>query len=88
MLMQDIASSREGASVAQVALNWLLARPGIASVLIGARTGEQLRDNLGAMNWRLTQEELTALSAHSTPTIGYPRAQRAVFEPSRNPAVF
>lgn len=86
-LMSEIADAR-GVSLSQVALNWLLARPGISSVLVGARTTEQLRDNLGAAGWRLSDEEIASLDACSAPTILYPQAQRAMFEPARNPPIF
>jgi aryl-alcohol dehydrogenase-like predicted oxidoreductase len=85
--LDAIAASR-GASVSQVALNWLLSRPGISSVLVGARNAGQLRDNLGAAEWELSQEEIATLDACSAPSMLYPQAHRARFEPSRNPPGF
>jgi aryl-alcohol dehydrogenase-like predicted oxidoreductase len=67
----EIAEAR-GVSAAQVALAWLLARPGITSVIIGARTDEQLADNLAAATLELTQEEHQRLEAVSRPPLIYP----------------
>ena len=88
LLIEEIASSRPRASASQVAINWLLSRRGVSSVLIGARTTDQLADNLAALDWALTHEEAAALDACSAPAPAYPQAQRAMFEPSRNPPVF
>jgi aryl-alcohol dehydrogenase-like predicted oxidoreductase len=56
-------ATTHGASVAQVALAWLHARPGVTSIILGARSQAQLGDNLGALAVRLTDEDLDALSA-------------------------
>jgi aryl-alcohol dehydrogenase-like predicted oxidoreductase len=61
-----------GASAAQVTLAWLLDRPGVTSVVVGARTEEQLRDNLGAVALRLTDEERTRIEEVSRPPLPYP----------------
>ena len=61
-----------GASPAQVALAWLLERPGIASVVIGARTDEQLADNLAAADLRLGADERARLDELSAPPLIYP----------------
>ena len=61
-----------GASPAQVALAWLLDRPAVTSVVIGARTSEQLADNLSAADLSLTQEERARLDAVSQPPLLYP----------------
>ena len=61
-----------GVSAAQVALAWLLARPGIASVVIGARTDEQLADNLNAASLELSADEHTRLEQVSRPPLIYP----------------
>ena len=53
--------------MAQVALAWLHDRPGVTSVILGARTTEQLTDNLGAAELHLTPEETDALDAASDP---------------------
>jgi aryl-alcohol dehydrogenase-like predicted oxidoreductase len=61
-----------GVSAAQVALAWLLERPGVSSVIIGARTEEQLADNLRAADLRLSDEERTRLDEISRPPLLYP----------------
>lgn len=68
----SVAESREGVSPAQVALAWLLQRPGVASVIIGARTDAQLEDNLKSASLTLTEEEMTRLEAVSRPPLLYP----------------
>jgi aryl-alcohol dehydrogenase-like predicted oxidoreductase len=60
------------ASVAQAALNYLLAKEGVSSVIIGARTPEQLADNLKTVDWELTAEEVGRLDEMSTPVPVYP----------------
>lgn len=61
-----------GASASQVALAWLLTRPGIASVIIGARTDEQLADNLRAADLKLTPDDIERLERVSRPPLIYP----------------
>ena len=65
-------AEEHGASPAQVALAWLLGRPGVTSVVIGARTDEQLADNLGAAGLELGAEERARLDAVSAPPLLYP----------------
>jgi len=67
------AIAREtGKSVPQIALNWLLQRPTVCSVIMGARNEEQLRQNLGATGWNLTPEQVAALDAASEIAPAYP----------------
>jgi aryl-alcohol dehydrogenase-like predicted oxidoreductase len=73
-----------GKTVPQVALNWLLQRPTVASVIIGARDEAQLRDNLGAVGWRLTAEQMRRLDEASAVTKAYPYWHQAQFG-ERNP---
>lgn len=61
-----------GKSVPQVAINWLTSRPTVSSVIIGARNEEQLRQNLGAVGWSLTTEQIGTLDAASAVTAPYP----------------
>ena len=61
-----------GKSVPQVALNWLLQRPTVSTVIVGARNEEQLRQNLGAVGWNLTPEQVAKLDAASATTRAYP----------------
>ncbi|MDB6073369.1 MAG: hypothetical protein JWO89_1009 [Verrucomicrobiaceae bacterium] len=74
-----------GKLVPQVALNWLLQRPTVSSIIIGARNEEQLRQNLGAVGWNLTPEQVAKLDAASAQPLIYPYwHQRGFVE--RNPA--
>ena len=66
------AGEAHGASAAQVALAWVLGRPGVASAIIGARNEEQLKDNLKASDLALTDEERARLDAVSAPVLPYP----------------
>jgi aryl-alcohol dehydrogenase-like predicted oxidoreductase len=61
-----------GASAARVTLAWLLTRPGVTSLVIGARTEEQLRDNLAAANLELTAEDIARIEEVSRPPLPYP----------------
>jgi len=65
--------SREtGRAVPQIAVNWLLRRPTVATVIIGARDEAQLRQNIDAVGWSLTPEQVTRLDAVSSRTAPYP----------------
>jgi aryl-alcohol dehydrogenase-like predicted oxidoreductase len=70
-VLVEVAEGR-GVSAAQVALAWLLTRPSVSSVVIGARTDEQLADNLEAAELELTDEELRRLDEISRPPLLYP----------------
>lgn len=61
-----------GRSVPQVALNWLLTRPTVASVIVGARDAGQLRQNLGAVGWALTDDQVARLDRASERPAPYP----------------
>jgi aryl-alcohol dehydrogenase-like predicted oxidoreductase len=61
-----------GHSMAQVAINWLLTRPGVTAPILGARTLEQLQDNLGAAGWRLQPAHLSLLEVRSRLEPEYP----------------
>ncbi|GAA1480895.1 hypothetical protein GCM10009624_13350 [Gordonia sinesedis] len=61
-----------GRTVAQVALNWVTARPTVSSVIVGARTEDQLRENLGAVGWRLSDDHVRRLDEVSTTDAPYP----------------
>jgi aryl-alcohol dehydrogenase-like predicted oxidoreductase len=75
-------AAEAGVTQAQVALAWVAAQPAVTSVILGARTVEQLQDNLGAAELRLSPEHLARLTELSTPQVeDYPygpggRAQR------------
>jgi aryl-alcohol dehydrogenase-like predicted oxidoreductase len=70
-VLVEIAEVRS-VSAAQVALSWLLGRPGVASVIVGARTDEQLADNLKAAELKLSEEERRRLDEVSAPQLIYP----------------
>ena len=82
--VEDMAKAR-GASMAQVALAWVAAQPAVTSVILGARTTEQLKDNLGAANLTLTPEEIETLSAASKPEMSdYPYGTGGIGQRNRN----
>jgi aryl-alcohol dehydrogenase-like predicted oxidoreductase len=71
--------------VPQIALNWLLQRPTVSTLVIGARNEEQLRQNLGAVGWNLTKDQMARLDAASAVPPIYPYwHQRQTFT-ERNP---
>ncbi len=80
----DGVAEETGKTVAQVALNWLLQRPTVSSVIIGARNEEQLRQNLGAVGWNLTAAQVARLDAASAVTPAYPYWHQRQFA-ERNP---
>ena len=83
----DEVAKETGKTVPQIALNWLLQRPTISSVIIGARNEEQLRQNLGAVGWNLTPEQVARLDQASAVTPPYPYwHQRQTFGSDRNPS--
>ena len=72
-------------SVSQIALNWLLQRPTVSTLIIGARNETQLRENLGAVGWSLTKDQIAKLDTASKVTLPYPYwHQRGTFS-DRNP---
>jgi aryl-alcohol dehydrogenase-like predicted oxidoreductase len=82
----DEVAKETGKTVPQIALNWLLQRPTVATVIMGARNEEQLRQNLGAAGWKLSEEQIARLDAASDVKPIYPYwHQRDAFV-ERNPA--
>lgn len=80
----DIVAEETGKSVPQIALNWLLSRPTVATLVIGARNEEQLRQNLGAVGWNLSAEQVARLDTASATTKAYPYWHQHGFD--RNPS--
>ena len=80
----DEIAAETGKTVPQIALNWLLQRPTVSTIVIGARNEEQLKQNLGAVGWNLTPEQVAKLDAASTVTPAYPYWHQRTFE--RNPS--
>jgi aryl-alcohol dehydrogenase-like predicted oxidoreductase len=81
----DELAKETGKTIPQIALNWLLQRPSVSSVVIGARNEEQLRDNLGAAGWSLTPDQVSKLDAVSQTTPVYPYWHQRQTAPDRNP---
>jgi len=80
----DKVAAETGKTVPQVALNWLLQRPTVSSVIVGARNEEQLRQNLGAVGWNLSAEQVAALDKASEQAPVYPYWHQRQFS-ERNP---
>ncbi len=80
----DAVAEETGKTVAQIALNWLLQRPTVASVIIGARDEAQLTQNLGAVGWTLSADQIKRLDAASERTPAYPYWHQRQFA-ERNP---
>ena len=79
----DEVAKETGKSIPQIAINWLLQRPTVANVIIGARNEEQLRQNLASVGWNLTTEQVAKLDAASVVPKTYPYWHQAFFD--RNP---
>ncbi|WP_437338094.1 aldo/keto reductase [Sorangium sp. So ce394] len=80
----DEVAKETGKTVPQIAINWLLQRPSVANVIIGARNEEQLRQNLGAVGWTLTPAQIARLDAASKTPLAYPYFHQTGFA-ERNP---
>ena len=80
----DEVAAETGKTVPQIALNWLLGRPTISTLVIGARDEAQLRANLGATGWLLTPEQIAKLDAASAVPLAYPYWHQVQFD-ERNP---
>jgi aryl-alcohol dehydrogenase-like predicted oxidoreductase len=80
----DEVAKETGKSMPQIALNWLLHRPSVATVIIGARNEDQLHQNLGAVGWDLTASQIKKLDAASATTLAYPYWHQSGFS-ERNP---
>ncbi len=81
----DAVAAETGKTLPQVAINWLLRRPTVANVIVGARNAEQLKENLGAVGWSLTPEQVATLDAASAVTLTYPYWHQRGFK-ERNPS--
>lgn len=80
----DEVAKETGKTIPQIALNWLLQRPTVSTLVIGARNEEQLKQNLGAVGWKLTEEQMTKLDAASALPRAYPYWHQEQFT-ERNP---
>jgi len=81
----DMVAKETGKTVPQIAINWLLQRPTVANVIIGARNEEQLRQNLGSVGWKLSPDQVARLDAASATTLPYPYWHQRLEFPDRNP---
>jgi aryl-alcohol dehydrogenase-like predicted oxidoreductase len=80
----DEIAKETGKTVPQIALNWLLSRPTVSTLIVGARNEEQLKQNLGAIGWELTKEQIAKLDAASEVPKTYPYWHQVQFV-ERNP---
>jgi aryl-alcohol dehydrogenase-like predicted oxidoreductase len=80
----EAVAAETGKTVPQVALNWLLRKPTVASVIVGARNEQQLRDNLAAAGFALTSAQVAKLDGASAPQVAYPYWHQRSFI-DRNP---
>jgi len=81
----DEVAKDTGKTVTQIALNWLMQKPTIASVIVGARNEEQLKQNLGAFGWSLSKDQIAALDRASEVPVAYPYWHQRQASPDRNP---
>ena len=80
----DQVAQEIGKTVPQIALAWVLSRPTVSTVIIGARSEEQLKANLGSVGWKLTQEQIAKLDGASKVSLPYPYWHQKQFA-ERNP---
>ncbi len=80
----DEVAKETGKTVPQISLNWVLGRPTVSTVVLGARNEEQLRANLGSVGWKLTPEQVAKLDAASSVDLAYPYWHQVQFG-ERNP---
>jgi aryl-alcohol dehydrogenase-like predicted oxidoreductase len=81
----DEIAQEHNATIAQAALNWVLRKPGVTSIIVGARTEEQLKDNLEAAGWQMTEEQVGRLDEVSTTPPIYPYWHQRRFNSERVP---
>ena len=85
-VLDEIAQSRNK-TIPQVALNWILCRPGISSLILGARDEHQLQQNLEAVGWKLTSDEMKRLNDVSAVPEIYPHWHQHIWGENRNPVI-
>jgi aryl-alcohol dehydrogenase-like predicted oxidoreductase len=76
----DEVAKETGKTVPQIALNWLLRRPTVSTLVVGARNAEQLKQNFGAIGWKLSAEQIAKLDAASERPLAYPYWHQRQFE--------
>lgn len=80
----EVIAREQGSTVARVALAWVHAQPGVSSIIIGARRLAQLEDNVGALDVKLTTDQLARLNALTQPTFGFPQNMQPIFPAIHN----
>jgi aryl-alcohol dehydrogenase-like predicted oxidoreductase len=85
--LDAVVAGRPGVTVSQTALNWVARKAGVSSVIIGARSDEQLADNLAAATWSLTDAEIAKLDEASAQPARYPYSHHRTFGGDRNPVL-
>jgi aryl-alcohol dehydrogenase-like predicted oxidoreductase len=83
----DAVAADTGKSVTQIAINWILQRPTVSTIILGARDEAQLRENLGAVGWSLTAAQVAALDEASAVTPIYPYWHQRETMGERNPTI-
>ena len=83
----DQVARETGKTIPQIALNWLLGRPTVASIILGARNEEQLKQNLAAFGWKLTPGQIAKLDAASAVQRIYPYWHQMQFQELNPPPV-
>jgi aryl-alcohol dehydrogenase-like predicted oxidoreductase len=83
----DEVAAETGKTIPQIAINWVLRRPSVSTAIIGARNEEQLRQNLGAIGWELTPEQVARLDAASEAAPAYPTWHQRLYAERNPPAV-
>ena len=81
----DEVAAETGKTVPEISLNWLLQRPTVSTLIIGARNEAQRRDSLGAIGWNLSADQVAKLDAVSTVNVPYPYWHQRTHFASRNP---
>jgi aryl-alcohol dehydrogenase-like predicted oxidoreductase len=81
----DTVASETGRPIPQIAINWVLHRPAVSSVIVGARNEKQLRENLKVTEWSLSDEHAALLDAASAVPPPYPHWHQRLMSTERNP---
>lgn len=84
-VLEDVVSGYPNATMTQGAINYLMRKGGVSSVIIGARTDEQLKDSLGAASWAMSDEDVRRLDEASAKDIPYPQSHQRFNGRGRNP---
>jgi aryl-alcohol dehydrogenase-like predicted oxidoreductase len=85
--LEQVAAGYPGATLSQVALNYVRRQPGVTSVLIGARNEAQLKDNLGAATWSLSDADMEKLDRASRRGLPYPASHHRAYGRGRIPSL-